>query len=94
MNMACVSKANDSATASPPPLAGEGQGGGMHQDWFQAGYAESNGSGKNALSPPLPRRKSGLPDLRRMIRTPGKPGGRRGREHTEFAAPAGAPGWK
>jgi hypothetical protein len=64
MNMACVSKANDSATASPPPLAGEGQGGGMHQDWFQAGCAESNGSGKNALSPPLPRRKSGLPDLR------------------------------
>ena len=39
-----------------------------------------------APSPPLPQRKSGLPDLRRMMRNPGKPGFRRGREQTEQAA--------
>ena len=61
--------------ASPPPLAGEGQGGGMHQ-----------GSCQPTPSPPLPQRKSGLPDLRRMMRNPGKPGFRRGREQTEQAA--------
>jgi 5-oxoprolinase (ATP-hydrolysing) len=36
----------DSATTSPPPLAGEGQGEGMHED-----------SCKPTLSPPLPRKR-------------------------------------
>ena len=41
-----VGVAKISATASPLPLAGEGQGEGMHQN-----------SRKDALSPPLPRKR-------------------------------------
>src|SRR5262249_37421391 len=39
-------------------------------------------------SPPLPRRKSGLPDLRKIKTRPGQARGARGREQTEFAARA------
>jgi ribosomal protein L11 methyltransferase len=35
---------------------------------------------RRAPSPTLPHRKSGLPDLRNILRNPGKPGVRRGRE--------------
>src|SRR5262245_32429690 len=65
-----VAAAKASATGSPLPLAGEGQGGGIRARSAQL----------SAPSPPLPHRKSGLPDLRKIKRNPGKPGLRRGRE--------------
>jgi 5-oxoprolinase (ATP-hydrolysing) len=57
------------ATASSPPLAGERQRGGKTKT-------------KSALAPSvaLPHRKSGLPDLRTMVRNSGKPEVRRGTE--------------
>src|SRR5882757_9003454 len=51
----------------PTPLAGEGQGGGSNKH-----------RNSPPLSPTLPQRKSGLPDLRRLDRNPGKPGLRGG----------------
>ncbi len=58
---------------------------------------EGQGGGKQAPlppitpSPPLPRRKSGLPDLRSMARNPGKPGFHREREPTVQAARQATP---
>jgi hypothetical protein len=58
----------------PSPLWGGVRGGGSQLRYMRRGNLLT------ALppSPTLPQRKSGLPDLRRMMRNPGRPGFRGG----------------
>src|SRR5262249_60037821 len=64
----------------PPPLGGGGRGGG----WPRAHEPAA------PPPPPPPRRKSGLPDLRIILRNPGKPGFRGGGSAGSLPAPRDA----